>query len=504
MNKPADTFRELLTVLFARKFLIAMIFVAIVGAGMAVTLLTPPTYESSMKLLVTRDRIDPQVSPAESRTDVVRGEISDEDFNSEMEILQSRQVLEAVVNELGLARGQADGSIDWLSAARARAASFYRSLHKQGEPTPMERAVNRVADSIEVISVKKSRIIKVTCRDSEPERAAQLLSALYRRYTDYHLKLHQNSQAAQVFHEQTEEFNRKLNDATEKLKRFDAESGVTVAASQKEMLLKQFYETQSQANTTRTEIRETEKRITTLKAQLTTQPERIETEARTRYVAALDKIKGELVDLELQRTQLLQKYKPDQRQVRDIEQRIAQARELLAREEQTPPQEHSVALNDVHRRLMNDLLSAQANLTALTEREKSLSSLAAEYQARVIELDRKSYEKSDLERARTVSEDAYLLYRKKAQEAEIVNALNQEKIVNVSLADPASANYRPVAPKPFTNLAVLVVVGLIAALAGAFIAERFNPVVRGEESVRRFGMEVLASIPEVKEFRASA
>ncbi len=491
------TLRELRAVILARKLLVSAVFLSVVVSGMAVTLMMKPLYQSSMKLLVRRERVDPRVSPAEKDAEPPRAEISDEEFNSEMEILKSRQVLEAVVGELSLARETATNPAGLISSWRARFSDYYRKWHRQAEPTPMERAINHLADNLEIVPVKKSRIIKVSYTDSDPQRAAQVLNTLYRKYADHQLQLRQHSQAAQVFQQQTAAFGQKLAEVTEALKRFDAANGLTVTEAQKDLLLREFYQTQSQANAARTEIQETEKRIAILKAQLETQPERIESEVRTKYVSALDKMKEELLALELQRTQLLQKYKPDHRLIQDLEQRIAQAQEMIAREEQRPPQERAYQLNELHRRLMNELLSAQANLTALVEREKSLSALAAQYQARLLELDQKSFEKQDLERSRAVNEDAYLLYRKKAQEAEISNALNREKIVNVSLADAASVNYRPVSPRPLVNLAVLVLVGLITAIGSALALERLNPVVRTEESLHhQFGLEVLASIPE--------
>ena len=115
----------------------------------------------------------------------------------------------------------------------------------------------------------------------------------------------------------------------------------------------------------------------------------------------------------------------------------------------------------------------------------------------MIELDQKGFEKSDLELTRKAAEEDYMVYRKKAQEAEIVNALNREKIVNVNLADAAGVNYKPTSPKLMTNLMVFFVIGLIAALVGALLAEHISPVVRGEDTVRRqLGLEVLATIPE--------
>jgi uncharacterized protein involved in exopolysaccharide biosynthesis len=466
------TIFDLLGVLYSRRRLLFGILFAIVGAGMVVTFLTPPAYQSTMKILVTRDRLDPQVTPAEKNSDVLRGEITEDEFNSELEILQSNAVIEAVARQLGIDKQYEEASRGRFARARARLANVYRSFHGQTAPEAMERAVSDISEHLEAVPVKKSRVIKVTYKDSDPERAARTLDELYRQYAEHHLRLRQNSKAANVFHQQSEAFDRKLQEATEELKRFDERNGVSANTAQRELVLRQFYETQDQLDRTRTEIRETEQRIAALKTQLASQPERIESESRTKYVSARDKIKDEILTLELQRTQLLQKYQPGSRLVKDVEERLARTRELLAREEQSPPREQTTVLNEVHRRLTGELLAAQANLTTLAERERSLASLDRQYKARVSRFDARTLERAELERARAVNEEAYLLYRKKAQEADIVNALNQERIVNFSLAEPPSVSRRPVSPKPLLNFAALLVVGLIASVATVAMVER--------------------------------
>lgn len=460
---------DLLSALLSRKRLLCGIYFTIVCAGMIITFLLPPTYESAMKILVARDRIDPQVTPADKNSDVLRSEFTDEEFNSEIEILQSHAVVENVVRQLGLDKQDAPG---WLARLIARPGNLYRSFHKQTAPDATERAVIRLTKRLEAFSIKRSRIIKVTYHDRNPERVAQVLNELYLQYGEHRLRLLQNSKAANVFHEQSEAFRQRLAEATEALKRFDAQNGVAANTAQRDLLLKQFHEVQADFDKARTETRETQRRIAALKTQLGSQPERIESEAHTKYVSARDKMKDEILTLDLQRTQLLQKYQPNHRLVKDVEERLAQARELLAREEQSPPQEHTTVLNDVHRRLTNELLTAQANLTALGEREQSLAELADRYKRLVAVFDMKSIERTDLERARAVNEEAYLLYRKKAQETDIVNALNQERVVNFSLAEAPSVNHKPVSPKPLINLAVLVVVGLMAAVAIVAFLER--------------------------------
>ena len=469
MNHSPMNIADLFRALYSRRFLLCGLFFTIVGGGMIVTFLLPPTYESTMKILVARDRIDPQVTPADKSSDVLRGDFTAEEFNSEMEILQSRTVIESVVGQLGLDKQDAPGR---LARLITRLGDLYRSFHHQAAPDATERAVRRLTERLEVFSIKNSRIIKVTYRDRNPERTAQVLNELYRQYGEHHLRLRQNSRAANVFHEQSVAFSQRLAEATEALKHFDAQNGVAANTAQRNLLLEQFHKVQADLDKARTEIRETEHRIAALKTQLESQPERIESEARTKYVSARDKMKDEILMLDLQRTQLLQKYQPNHRLVKDVEERLAQARELLAREEQSPPQEHTTVLNDVHRRLTNELLTAQANLTTLGEREQSLAALADQYKRLVARFDIKSIERVDLERERAVNEEAYLLYHKKAQETDIVNALNQERVVNFSLAEAPSVNRRPVSPKPLINFAVLVVVGLMAAVAVVVFRER--------------------------------
>jgi uncharacterized protein involved in exopolysaccharide biosynthesis len=460
---------DLFRALQVRRLTIFLIVALIVTAGMAVTFLLPPAYQSTMKILVTRDRIDPQVTAADKGPESQYPELTDEDFNSELEILQSRSVLEGVARQLGLDKPEPGG---WLSKQLSRLPGAYRSFHKQPAPDPLERAVITLSERLEAVAIKKSRIIKVSYRDKDPQRAAQILSELYRQYADHHLRLHQASKAGQVFRERSEEFGKKLQAATETLKQFHAANGITDSNAQREMILKQYYEVRGQLDSTRTQIVETREKIATTKAQLNSQPERIESEARTRYVGARDRLKDEILSLEMQRTQLLQKYQPSHRLVTEVEQKLRQARELQAREENAPPQERTVVLNDLRRKLEAEFLAAQAGLNSLVEREKSLAALAADYRVQITSFDAKSLEREGLERNRQLSQEAYLLYYKKAQEADIVNALDQQRVVNISLAEAATINRKPVSPKPLINFAVLLVLGLISAVAMAVFTER--------------------------------
>ncbi len=425
------------SVLWTRRKLLFSLFACFVVWGASWLALTPPVYESSMKILVTRE----------------------EDLLSELEWLNSREVLEAVAQQL--------------------------SLPESDAPQRSSR--------LEIAVSEKSRLIQASYRDASPAQAANFLHTLFQKYSDHRQSLRQQIRPDTALRERSAAFNQKLATTTSALKKLD---GLTDVATQQELLLKQYFDLQKQAEAAQIERREVEQRSTALRAQLATQPEQIETGSVTKYVSALDRMKEELLALELQRTQLQQKYQPHHRLLRDHEQRIAQTKEFIAREEQNPPRERSFALNETRRRLSDDLLKAEANLAALLQREQRLGALVRDYQTQLATLNLQSFKKSDLERERAMNEDAWLLFEKKAQEAEINAVLNQTNGAQVSLAEAPVSNPRPINARRARDVTGLLLLGLVLSVGGTILAESLHPRLRHEVGLqRRFGLEVLASLP---------
>src|SRR6185436_8263526 len=198
-----------------------------------------------------RNRLDPQLSASDKTGDSQRGGLTEEDFNSELEILQSRAVLEATIKQLDPAQpDQAGEAEEEPPSLRSRLGNWYRKLHRQNQATDLEKATTELAGRLEVVSIKKSHILQVNYQDNSPERAARVLQVLYRQYAEHHLRLNQNEEAAQVFRTQSDDFNRKLREATETLKHFDATNGLSGSPAQRDLLLQQSYQIQAQLNDT--------------------------------------------------------------------------------------------------------------------------------------------------------------------------------------------------------------------------------------------------------------
>jgi len=511
--------------LYRRKLLIVSIFLLVVIAGMTATMLITPKYEATMSLLVSRDRIDPQITSTDKTAEITQATISDEEFNSELELLQSIEVVTAVVKELDLVKDQKpkrDNAIgEWrgkiktalydLTSAKALKEED-AGIDSESVDVALERAVNRVSSNLDVEPTKKSRIIKVTYTDTDPMRAKRTLEALYRKFVDLHVDLNARGEAGEVFDQQTGKFDQQLNEATNKLKEFDTQNGVIGAdiSTQQGLLQKQLSDTQAQVNATRTQIGETVERIASLKSKIAAEPEQIQTGFVSKYVPAIDRMKEELSQLEQQRTQLLQKYQPNSRFVRENQERIDQLKKTLAAETANPPQERSFAINELRRRLEAELYEAQTNLVSLKDREKTLSVQTAKLSGEVTHLNTKTIERTSLERNRSVSEEAYLLYQKKARENDIGEVLNKEQIMNFALVDSPRTDGEKKTPKPLLNFLILLAVGSMAGLAGAIIVDRLTSVGEDHDLVSlphqiesRLDLPLLASIPQMKVVGAS-
>lgn len=104
-NGPSDhsaTLRDVLAIVFRHRRLIALSFLGIFSGAILTAVLQRDTYEAGMEILVKRDRVDPIVTPEAVAAPRPTTEVSEEELNSEVELLKSRELLEKVVIECKL------------------------------------------------------------------------------------------------------------------------------------------------------------------------------------------------------------------------------------------------------------------------------------------------------------------------------------------------------------------------------------------------------------------
>ena len=119
--RPAPTVRDWAAVGFRRSRAIICSFLLVFGGVVLITWLTPARYESDTEILVKRERIDPIVTADKNTQPVIPADVTEQDINSEVELLKSRDLLEKVAVSSGLAtQGERPGIKALLRKAAAR------------------------------------------------------------------------------------------------------------------------------------------------------------------------------------------------------------------------------------------------------------------------------------------------------------------------------------------------------------------------------------------------
>src|SRR5260370_21876451 len=188
----------------------ALSFCGILLGAVLVAVLQPKQYRSSTKFLIERERIDPIISPGANTPASTRGEITEEELNSQVELVENEDVLRQVA----------------VSCRLHQQKSFLPSVFGAGnEATRIAKAVERLRGGLKIELVRKSNIISVAYTSSDPQLAAQVLSALDDAYLKKNVAVHRPPGQFEFFDQETGVYKKNLADDEEKLKVFSTEDG---------------------------------------------------------------------------------------------------------------------------------------------------------------------------------------------------------------------------------------------------------------------------------------
>ena len=477
---PSPTLRDVVAVFFRNKRLWVSAFVA-VFVGVILYGVLMPTYQSEMKVMVRRNRTAATATPTLTQTpELNRQSVTEEELNSEAELLRDKDILGKVVQTAGLT---SDGVLSWI-------------LDRGDENKRLERTVNRLSDRLSVEPVRKTTLISVTYSSSNSEESARVLRSLADAYLQRHMQVYRPSGESDFFQQQMERAQKGLNETEMQLMEFTRDEGVVSASMERDAALQKLSEGEADYRQTKVALAETARRIVTLESKLQSFPERTTTQIRNSdNPELLEKLKTKLLELQLKRTELLTKYEPTYRLVQEVDQQIAEAKSALATEDQAPLRDETTDKDQNHEWAKSELAKVQVEFDALRSRASAMNAQLVSSRDAAHQLGDRAIRQEELLRNLKSAEDKYVLYANKREEARIGDALDQSRILNVSLAE------EPKAPAlPMRSVFGFGVIGL--ALAGtcstglAFASDYLDPSFRTPDDVTTYlGAPVLASLP---------
>jgi len=483
LRKPAPviapTLRDLLAVLFRQSRLILVsftaIFLAVLGYGMFA-----PSYQARMSVLVRRGRVDPQVTPAPTPSPILqRDEISEEELNSQVELLRDDEILRAVAQVPELA-----------------GAPWYERFLGGSNEVRLARSVRRISQRLTAEAIRKTNLIQVTYSSSDPEQAAAVLHALAHAYLERQQRVRRPSGEYAFFEEQVTQSRRGLLDAEFRLMDFSSDQGVVSAAQERDMALQKLSDAEANDRQTQVAVAETRRRIQDLQSKLKTLPERTLTVIRNFDNPQLaEKMKSKLLELQLKRTELLTRFQPSYRLVQEVDQQIAETKTSITGEEHSPIRDETTNQEPNHEWAKSELIKAQVELGTLEAHGQATRIQVAGYREVAKRLGGNALRQGDLLGELKAAEEKYLLYVNKREEARIEDALDQGGILNVTLVEQPRAPALPARAAWVFGLIGLFLGGTVST-SMAFAADYLNPGFRTPDEVVMFlGTPVLASLP---------
>jgi uncharacterized protein involved in exopolysaccharide biosynthesis len=476
----SPSLRDVAAVFFRHQKLLVVSFFLVLVAGVTYVVLSP-SYKAEMKVMVRRGRIDPAVTPTQTPSPAFEhDEISEEELNSEVELLGDDDILRQVVVDTGLTE-----KISWVSR-----------LRRENRDMRVEIAVRRLAGKLEVQPVRKSRLITISYRSADPQLSAAVLRSLADAYLAKHVEIRRPSGQQDFFEQQMEQARRTLRDSEAQMVAFTRGRGVVSAALERDLALQKLSDAQAADLGVQASIAEAAERVRSLASKLRDLPPQRVTQVRNEDNPQLqEKMKSKLLELELKRTELLGKFQPSYRLVQELDQQIAQAKSAIAAEDLQPLRDELTEQNPEYEWASAERLKAQVEQQSLEERHSVTHVQVARYELAAEKLGENAVTQDDLERKLKTAEDKYLLYANKREEARIGDALDDNGILNVALAEQPRVPALPATPLWAGMLFSFIAAGAFST-GLAFVADRFDTSFRTAEDVIGYlGMPVLASLP---------
>jgi uncharacterized protein involved in exopolysaccharide biosynthesis len=199
--------------------------------------------------------------------------------------------------------------------------------------------------------------------------------------------------------------------------------------------------------------------------------------SREKYIA---KLKGDLLDMEIRKGQLLQKFTPQYKEVTDLEKQII-ATKLKVESE-----------------IRQIIEMEQTAVRALRAEEQILSRQIEKIKKEIRNLAQNEFEYNQISRGIADEQEIYSMLRKQREEARISLA-KLDMGIKINVISPAVEPTEPIKPKKLLNIVLALFLGLFGGLGLAFFMEYFDHTINTPDELEKYvGINSLGSVPEIK------
>ena len=400
---------------------------------------------------------------------------------TQLEILKSRGLVEALVDRMNLAEHPEFASKDWFSTLLSR---FGLDNERQGKPVSPGEAkkrsvVSKVRARVTVKPVRQSNLIQVSMDATDPALVTKMLQNYIGLYLERNLdKRRQDShQSALWLKGELESVDKKLREAQVALLDFVVDHGIVDskdgALAQVLNLVNKTMEGHVKSQEARARVQAMDQQDAREEAAML-----LPKEINNEY---LGKLKQDLAMMESEYTQMRGLYAPNYPKLRMLDKKIKFLRQKVATIEKNLVSSALDMAKREEKLLKGSFDNAKKEASRVRSLEAQYASLkkdvdtGAEFQKILL----KEYKQMDI-RARTISN-------------------------NLRVVDPPSVPTHPSWPKKHLLLLIGCVLGIIAGVAGAFVVDQFDDTLQSPREIdTNFKVKRLGAVPHIQKLGMSA
>ena len=398
-SRPRYTATDVGALLWRDRFLMIAIFAVLVAIGLGVALTMKTRYPAHASLLV---RLGPEYVYQPNVGDAARGAIptNDQLVQSEVEILNSQELRRRVIDELGMAEVMPD---------RAKA---YAAAQPDKKVQLRESAAAAMGTNLKVDTAPDSDVVRVTYTDTDPARAALVLNRLLDDYMAYRSAVLQGPSQS-MLDQQLKSFQDQLAQADADYVKFLTDNQVTDFDAEKTSLNSLQSSLTDESYRVQARLKELNGRLGEMGRQIASVSPEIKLYHDTDPAAA-----SKLLQLRIDRQDLLSRYTATSQPVKDVDEKIASMEALMARGAGQSPGASRIGVNPLYQTVQTEQIQLNAEAASLRDRQTELGDQLAQIGARRQKLNQIEPQYLTLAQNRALLQDDVKGVTQKKQESE--------------------------------------------------------------------------------------
>jgi uncharacterized protein involved in exopolysaccharide biosynthesis len=456
-------------------FLLTALIVLLLTA--VAILVTHKQYLSQMAFLVQNTRENVVVSAQRTSPPIVSSDVSEEQVNSQVEILRSHDVIDPVADP------------EWAGLDPRRRTSEALRQH--------EKLVAKFEKKLDTEIVRKTDVIDVSFLADSPEDARNTLERLSASYLAELRRLQRPEGASEFFASEANRTRRAWDAATDNLVKFQQSHQLVSLPDHEAAIDSEIMDDQQDLFETQATLRELDAQLKAGAQQIADLPSRqMSQETVSANQDLLQQLNVLLVQTENKRTDLATNYKPSDRLVRDLDQQIQTTEKALAKAQAVPTKQQTTDIDPAWQQVRTAYVQNQIAFQAAEQHRAALRSRITELTQDLAGLESTTAQFDQLQARAEELKENYQLYAQKRDQAEIEDAMDDHKLLNVAVAQQPTLSYDPERPKPLLYGALGFVSAMFLGLCAVYFAETSRRSVatpRELDALSRY--PVLATVP---------